>query len=284
VKWRSAAAPLLYGRAVDEPDVVVNHYEAIREERRITEGLGELELHRTREILQRFLPSPPARILDVGGGPGVHAAWLADEGYRVHVVDLTPRHVDLVRRDLSRRGVSAELGNATALTQPDDAFDAALLLGPLYHLTTRADRVRALAQCARVVRPGGIVIAAAVSRFASLFDGLARRFIFDARFKVIAQRDLYDGQHRNPTNEPRWFTTAYFHHPDDLEREATDAGLAVTGLLGVEGLAGWLASLASAWDAPDSRETILWSARATESERSLRGLSAHMLLVTQVRG
>jgi SAM-dependent methyltransferase len=273
-----------YGRLVDETDAVVSHYEIIREERRITQGLGQLELLRTQEIVRRFLPPPPASILDVGGGPGVHAAWLATDGYQPHVVDLTSRHVAIVEAELGVRGVTAEVGDARNLSQPDNSFDVTLLLGPLYHLTERSDRVRALSECARVVRPGGLVIAAAISRFASLFDGLARGFIFDDRFKAIVERDLRDGQHRNPADDPHWFTTAFFHEPDDLEQEATDAGLAVVSLLGVEGMAGWLASLGTQWETPHGRETILWSALATESDQALRGLSPHILLVARVSG
>jgi SAM-dependent methyltransferase len=263
-------------------EVAVRHYESIREEDRIAEGFGRLELIRTQEILHRFLPDPPARVIDVGGGTGVHAAWLADEGYAVHVVDLAPGHVESVAARLGGTGVTAELGDARHLTQPDGAFDVALVLGPLYHLTDRQDRVGALREAARVVRHDGLVVVAGINRFASLFDGLARGFLADDRFKIIVERDLRDGQHRNPTGEPHWFTTAFFHRPDELEDEADEAGLHVLGLFGVEGIAGWLPELAALWATADGQETILHAARATESEASLRGLSAHMLLVSRV--
>jgi SAM-dependent methyltransferase len=269
---------------MEETEAVVGHYESIREELRIADGFGQLELIRTREILHRHLPPPPCRVLDVGGGTGVHAEWLLDEGYQVHLVDITPRHVAIVQTELGAKGITAEVGDARTLTQGDGAFDVVLLLGPLYHLTARADRVRAFAEGARVARPGGVVVAAAISRFAALFDGLSRGLQIDSRFKQIVQRDLVDGQHRNPTNEPEWFTTAYFHQPDELRQEAEDGGLGVVALLGVEGLAGWLTSLAPAWSTADGREAILYAARATESEDSLRGLSSHMLIVTQVPG
>ena len=66
------------------PDEIVEHYDReIDEGRRITQGLGQLELLRTREIVRRHLPPAPRRILDVGGGTGVHAAWLASDGHDV---------------------------------------------------------------------------------------------------------------------------------------------------------------------------------------------------------
>ncbi|GAG36667.1 unnamed protein product, partial [marine sediment metagenome] len=101
----------------------------------------------------------------------------------------------------------------------------------------------------------------------------------DPAFRAIAEQDLASGQHRNPTGEPEWFTTAYFHHPDELAEEAAGAGLRLVELIGVEGLAAWLPQLEEQWEDPESREAILFSARAIESEPSLRGLSAHLLAV-----
>jgi ubiquinone/menaquinone biosynthesis C-methylase UbiE len=191
-------------------------------------------------------------------------------------------HVEAARRlDASPGRVTAEVGDARALPAEDDTYDAVLLLGPLYHLTEREDRLLAWSEAQRVVRPGGFVCAAAISRFASLFDGLARGYLFDPRFGQIVERDLEDGQHRNPSDALHWFTTAYFHHPDDLRQEAEDVGLEVIELVGVEGLAGWLPQLADQWATPEGRTAILQSARSVESEPALLGLSPHLITVTR---
>ena len=154
-------------------------------------------------------------------------------------------------------------------------------MGPLYHLTERADRVLAVREAGRVVRPDGVVFAAAISRFASLFDGLAREFLFDPEFPPIVERDLREGQHRNPRRRPHWFTTAFFHHPEELRAEVADAGLEVVELVGVEGLAGSLPQLDRRWQSARDRELILWAARVIEAEPSLLGLSAHLLAVAR---
>jgi 2-polyprenyl-3-methyl-5-hydroxy-6-metoxy-1,4-benzoquinol methylase len=268
------------------PPEVLDHYERFRpEQTRIREGFGQLELVRTQEIVRRFLPPAPARVLDVGGADGVHATWLADDGYDVEIVDVVPAHVEEARRNGSERPrpFGARLGDARELPGGDETFDVVLVLGPLYHLTERTDRVRALVEARRVVRPGGVVFGAAISRFASLFDGLARERLFDPAFRRIVEQDLVDGQHRNPTDEPGWFTTAFFHHPDELRHEAQDAQLAVEAVLGVEGLAGWMRELAPHWDDTEHRELIVQSARATEAEPALAGLSSHLLLVAHRR-
>jgi 2-polyprenyl-3-methyl-5-hydroxy-6-metoxy-1,4-benzoquinol methylase len=263
--------------AIDE--AMVRHYESIEEEDRISHGFSRLELLRVQEVLRRHLPDPPASILDVGGATGVHARWLAEDGHRVRIIDVTQRHVDKANADLGDLGVRAEVGDARQLAAADESFDAVLMFGPLYHLTERVDRIAALREAGRVVRSGGIVAVAAISRFASLFDGLARGFLFDAEFVSVVGEDLTTGQHRNPEDRPHWFTTAFFHHPHQLGEEVADAGLSTRELVGVEGLAVYLPQLAERWEASTGRETILWAARAVEAEPTLLGLSPHLLLV-----
>ena len=264
---------------MEEAEAVVRHYETIDEERRLFDGPGRLELARTQEILRRHLPAAPAQVLDVGGGPGTHAAWLAADGHRVHVVDLIASHVDTVRRTLGPAGVTAEVGDARGLSEPDSSVDVVLLLGPLYHLPAAADRRLALDQARRVLRPGGLVAVAGINRFASLFDGLVRGFLFEPAFRAIVARDLADGRHENPDDNPHWFTTAYFHRPEELGSEVAAAGFDPVEVMGVEGLPGWLENCQARWEDAEDRRVILEAARCVESEPTLLGLSAHLLAV-----
>ncbi len=131
---------------VEPPPEVQDHYELeIVEAERLRRGAGRLEFVRTQEIIRRHLAAAPLDILDVGGGAGAHAAWLADDGYAVHVVDPMPSHVEQAKRlGGPRRRITAEVGDARALRAKDQSADAVLLLGPLYHLTEQTDRIRAL--------------------------------------------------------------------------------------------------------------------------------------------
>lgn len=266
---------------VDLPDEIREHYQhEIVESQRLTRGPGSLELVRTQEIIRRHLPRGPLRILDVGGAEGVHAAWLADDGHHVHVIDPMANHVAQARQLASpQRQVTAEIGDARALPAASGSADAVLLLGPLYHLTEPDDRLRALEEARRVLQPGGLAFVAGISRFASLIDGLSREFLFEPAFRRVVEQDLRDGQHRNPERRPHWFTTAYFHHPDELRQEAAAVDLTVVELVGIEGPAGWLRHLFDRWDDPAARETILFAARAIESEPSVLGASGHLLMV-----
>jgi hypothetical protein len=263
------------------PDEILEHYEQeVDEDLRLRQGLGELEFLRTQEIIRRHLPPGSARILDVGGASGIHTEWLLEDGHSVHLVDPLPDHVEQATERLGKYdGFSAEVGDPGTLKAANRSYDAALLLGPLYHLTESADRVTAWSEARRVVTSHGLVFGVSITRYAPLFDGLIGGALFDPAFRALTEENLFTGQHRNPARDPGWFSTAYFQHPDELAEEVAGAGLRVIELVGVEGLAAWVPELAERWDDPEGKETILFSARAIESEPSLRGLSAHLMAV-----
>jgi SAM-dependent methyltransferase len=265
----------------DEP--LHRHYDTdIDEDARLRRGLGRLELARVQEIVRRHL-APASHVLDVGGATGVHSEWLLDDGHTVHLVDLLPGHVDRATASLGgRESFAASVGDGRALPVPDASVDAVLLLGPLYHLTDRADRLAVWREASRVLVPGGVVIGMGISRFASLFDGLAQEYLFDPAFRAIVAQDLATGVHENPTGDPRWFTTAYFHRPEELADEAAAVGLDVRETVGVEGLAHWIKPLGRVFDDgadPADREAVLAAARSIEAEPTLLGLSSHLLTV-----
>jgi ubiquinone/menaquinone biosynthesis C-methylase UbiE len=267
-------------KAVDP--AVDDYYARAPEEDRLKYGAALLEEARTRELIQRHAPGPPAVVVDIGGGAGAYSFWLADSGYRVHLVDASPRLIaQAQRRGAGEKLASSRVGDARALDVPDAQADIVLLLGPLYHLTEASDRAQALAEAKRVLKPGGWFFGAVISRWASALDGLARDLFQDPRFAAIAARDLEDGQHRNPTERLDYFTTAYFHKPSDALEEVRSAGFSSPRIFGVEG-PGWLfQDVHERMNDPRRRADLLKVARITESESPLAGVSAHLLVVAQ---
>jgi ubiquinone/menaquinone biosynthesis C-methylase UbiE len=263
---------------------IAAYYETAPEESRLEQGAFQLEELRTREIIERFLPAPPTTVLDVGGAAGAYAFFLADKGYTVRLIDPVERLVNVARlrnKSAARPLAACDVGDARTIPAPDASASAVLLLGPLYHLVDAAERRRALREAARVLQPGGALFAAAISRCASALDGLARELFEDQRFGAIVERDLRDGVHRNDTDRADYFTTAYFHRPEELRAEVESAGLAVEGVFGLEG-PGWiLPDLAERWNDPRRRASLLHVARLLELEPTAIGFSAHMLAVAR---
>jgi ubiquinone/menaquinone biosynthesis C-methylase UbiE len=262
---------------------ILAYYDAGNEAQRLLGGTGQLEFTRTQELLQRFLPCPPAIVYDIGGGAGIYACWLAEQGYEVHLVDVVPLHIEQARAASSAQPdhpiASLTVGDARAIDRQDESVDAVLLLGPLYHLTEREDRLLALREARRILRSEGAVFAVGISRFASALDGLLHKFLDDADFMRIVEQDLAEGQHRNPTEHPGYFTTAYFHRPEELAAELEEADLHLEATIAVEGPGWLLQDLEEWWRDSTRRERLLSVIRWLETEASVIGVSSHIMAI-----
>src|SRR5215472_337895 len=259
------------------------HYaRGLEADRLVADGPGMLEFARTTEIIDRRLPAAPAVVADIGGGPGRYTAWLAGRGYRVEHRDLMPLHVEQARASINGSPlVHAEVGDALDLDLADASVDAVLLLGPIYHLRRRADRLGALREARRIVRPGGPVFVAAISRWAPRIDGVLRQRLYDVypEFKDVVAKVERVGW-APPLHQGSF--TAYCHRPGPLRAEVRAAGLQVADLVSVEGAGFMLSDLAERLADPADREVVLDTMRATERVPELLGLGPH-LLVTAVR-
>lgn len=262
------------GPALD-PEILDFYSDRYEEDTRLQRTAhGRLELLRTRELLDRLLPAAPVRVVDVGGATGVHARWLAEAGHTVDLIDPVPSHVAQAGEI---PGVRAQVGDARALPFDDASADVVLLLGPLYHLTERGDRVLALREAVRVARPGGVVVAAAISRYAGLLELAAVGEVSEESERSL-RRALATGLH-----DPRsGFTTAYFHHPEELSGELGEAGLERVVVYGVEG-----PSAPALDNLPlDQAEPLLGSAiraaRLLETDPAMICASPHFLAVGHV--
>ena len=267
------------------PPEIAAYYECGDERDRLTARTGRLEWARTWELLGRFLPPAPATVLDVGGGPGAYAVPLALAGYEVHLVDAMPLHVAQAREAAAAANTtlaSIAVGDARSLDFPAGSADAVLLLGPLYHLLEPAERLAALAEARRVLRPGGVLVGAAISRFASLIESI--RHGWGADHSAIVESSLTTGVHRNPGGASRFFTTAHFARPEELAAEVAAAGFTAVSVLAVEG-PGTLAPDVDGWmDDPRRREWLLRQVRRIEAEPALLGASPHVLAVARADG
>jgi SAM-dependent methyltransferase len=276
-------APVRPGEDVPVPNdqsltAMRTYYERGEESERLADGaVGQLEFERTKEIVLRGLPSPPAVVADIGGGPGRYTHWLAGLGYQVLHRDLMPLHVAQLQRS---RDASALIDSAVAdardLDLADASVDAVLLLGPLYHLDQRRDRLAALAEARRIARPGAPIFAAAITRWAMrLDDVLFRRR--DEQFPELEQTLApLERTGRIAPVYPGAFS-GYAHRPAQLRAELRAAGLRVTSLVSVEGPAFLLADLPERLADPEGRRVVMDTVRAVEQVPELLGAGTHLL-------
>jgi SAM-dependent methyltransferase len=193
------------------------------------------------------------------------------------LVDPVPRHVELATKragDGSTPFFEARLGTAGDLPADDQSFDAVLLLGPLYHLIDRADRLAALNEAKRVLRPGGRILAEVICRHAWVLDATIKGLLDSPTIWGDFQLNIDTGLSQDPARMADRSFWAYFHRPEELRRELTDTGLHDIGLVAVEGYAWLLGDLEARMANP---EPLLRAVRLTETEPSMLGCSAHIV-------
>jgi ubiquinone/menaquinone biosynthesis C-methylase UbiE len=264
-------------------DKVVEYYNGFDEQTRLSDNWGQVEFLRTQNIISRYLKKTPSVILDVGGAAGRYSCWLAKEGHKVHLIDPVPLHIQQAQAasDAQPKAplASCNVGDARQLEFDDEIVDAVLLLGPLYHLVKPEDRKRSLLEAYRVLKTGGHLFAAGISRFASTIDGLDSGYFLDPVFRKIMQDDLETGQHRNPTKHPAYFMDTFFHHPEELKAEVAGSGFEIAGLFAIEGISYLMKDFEKNWNIEGYREFLLEIIGKLEEEASLIGASPHIMCV-----
>lgn len=272
---------------------VLAGYNAGIEWNRLNTGIGRIEFAYTKELLVSHLPPSPAVIYDIGGGYGEYAWWLTSLGYEVHLFDLSETNIAM-SASLSERYPghalhSAEVCDARSIPRADGTADAVLLMGPLYHITEYEERIAALKECKRLLRPGGILFAAALTPYSVLLHCITvYRTEFSSKstaldnpaFLSMAARELSDGHHENPEHSVYdGLGTSHLHTAAALRTELSAGGFPDADIHGVMGGA-WLAhDIDTLWEDPDTRETLLKTVRMLDGHEEVIGLSGHLLAI-----
>jgi ubiquinone/menaquinone biosynthesis C-methylase UbiE len=267
---------------------IEQYYAEYPEHDRLRSAGGQLEFERTKRIVQRFLPTPPAIVADIGGGTGPYSFWLASLGYETHLIEPSIRLVDICKNRMQSNPSQSmprtvEIGDARSLWLGDASCDAVLMFGPLYHLTERGDRIRALRESHRVLKSGGYAFAVTITRVASFIDALCYGLLGDPAFLSIVEADIGTGQHRNPTNEILYFTDAFFHRRDEIRAEMEEAGFEVVTQLPIEGLGILARDFDSLWSDPRKRSGLLEILARIEGIEEVNGATAHYVSVGMKR-
>ncbi len=258
---------------------------------RLERGLGIVEFHRTKEILSRYIGSGQV-IYDIGGGIGMYAAWLAKKGNEVHLIELAENAVDYAKVNMMQDYTFiAETGNALQVNRSDESAEVVLLMGPQYHLRVREERLQSLRESFRVLKKGGLLVAAGISKFSSMTWALSvygekknaslMEFLDDPVFFNMIKGEMTTGDHIRPAEYPRFIAESYFTTSEEMKSEIAEAGFTVEKAIAVEGCIWFTPHLAEKWDDETSRERLLNIVRITESEPEMMGMSPHFLVVAR---
>lgn len=275
----------------EEMEQIMACYNQGLEKSRLSRGIEKLELERSKEIISRYIQGSGLVIYDIGGGAGVYSGWLAEQGHEVHLFDLASRSADMaaeLNQQLTRPIQSIEVADARQIARADKSADAVLLMGPLYHLTEREDRIAALAEAKRLLKDGGILIAAAITRYGAMLYGLSvygrdNQLINEDDFMFMIEREISEGQHVRPDKYPGFIARSYFHLPNELQEEMEAVGLEHLQTLAVEGPVWIIPTFEEKWSDESSRNRLIQLSRQVEEENSIMGMSPHIISVAVKR-
>lgn len=273
-----------------DKDVLAGYNTGI-EWNRLRTDLGLIEFERTKELLLENIPKPPAVIYDIGGGYGEYSWWLASLGYEVHLFDLSIKNIEM-SAELSKEYpccslACAEVGDARSIHRPDHSADVILLMGPLYHITEKSERIACINECKRLLKDSGQLFTAAITPYATLLwattvFGTGNRLLEEDSFLEMVERELSDGEHIKPEKGSyHGIGHSHFHTAAELRTELYDCGFITTRIHGVVGAA-WLApNIDELWKNPSAKAALMKTVRMIDEREDIIGLSTHLLGISK---
>lgn len=246
---------------------IEKYYNKFNEEKRLTRRHGNIEYITSMKYIHKYLEQmPDAKILDVGAGTGRYSVALAQEGYDVTAVELVKYNLGILKAKNS--GVKAYQGNALKLSRfADESFDMTLLFGPMYHLFTFSDKVKALEEAKRVTKKGGVILVAyCMNEFCVIThafkENYAKECIKNKKltddFQSISEKeDLYD-----------------YVRIEEIDKIRRTAGLERLQIIAADGPANYLRSVLNAMD-EETYQLFISYHLATCERMDLIGASAH---------
>ena len=258
---------------------ITDFYNQSCEDSRLQTGLGPLEFERNKMLISRYLDRLPMDIADIGGGTGHYSAWLSSLGHNVCLIDPVAGHVQKARKKAKGKNVfSCAIGEARRLPFENASFDLVILHGPLYHLQKLSDRLQAIRETRRILRPGGAALGFAITRAASTLAALNTGLIHDPRIFKMCISTLNSGDHIAPEGLYGILSQAYYHTPDELMEEFACSSFEIKGIHAVEGMAWMDTAFFQSWSDSVKKARLLELIAITEQDSNLLNLSPHMMI------
>jgi len=262
-------------------DYYNNH--ATQEWERFDNAECKIEFASTLYLIEKYFPKQ-GRVCDVGGGPGRYTIELAKRGYHVTLFDISEEEINLARTQLKQSKVNAQqliVGDARNLSRlVSGPFDAALLMGPMYHIIGTKDRINILGQLKNILKPNGIAIVAYLNSW-----GLMRTGITDfpnwykdiEKLHSMLQDKVFEGQ------ALKGFTECYWSTPEIALAEIKSAEFELISYAGAEGFTGGMHELIEKLyvENPDAYANVLEVAAETCELSQYRDTTDHLHFVVR---
>lgn len=244
----------------------------------------QLEYEMTWRYLRRYLPERGS-VMEIGAGTGRYMVELARQGYAVTAVDISAALLQKCKERLADAGLDKQarlmVADARDLTAVEpSAFDAVLLMGPLYHLVLEADRRTVLHQARQRLKPGGLIFSAWVSRLGMLGD-LIRKYPHWIEDEPEVNSVMARG--RDPDDYPRGGFRGYFARVSEIVPLHEGAGFETVLLAGMEPV---ISADDESYNRLEGTRRDKWLDLLFEisTDQSIIGASRHLLYIGKARG
>lgn len=238
-------------------NAVVETYENYREEDRLTtNNARRLEFITTTRVFDELI-NGNIKVLDCAAGTGEYAFYLADHGNEVTATDITPRHIEIIKKRLDTKSYKMETAVLDATNMScfqDESFDVVLNMGPFYHLIDETQRIKCFEESLRVLRNGGLIITAYIPRF-YIFQYIALR---DSKYLDDDFRhQLVDTGILKHDDEKCFWTDSYYSTKEEMEKLYQKYGVKIIDHFAQDGLSPEFSKTVDRWN---DNEFRIWSA------------------------
>ncbi|GGG72849.1 class I SAM-dependent methyltransferase [Paenibacillus radicis (ex Gao et al. 2016)] len=234
--------------------------------------------------MMKYMP-PAGKVLDNGAGPGKYAMELAKRGHQVTLTDLTPKMVDTAREKAKEFGLlplfdGFLVRNAVSLDElPDEGYDAALMLGPLYHLQLEQDRVAAVKELHRVTKSGGIVFVAVQTRMRMAINSLQSPRNWKPNDSMASIRHFYDNGLFDHADQGR-FTGAFYFGAEEIQPFMESQGFETIDVISSSSIGNLLnEEQKQYWLDSGEYDKYIEFLISVANDPSIRGVSSHLLYI-----
>lgn len=257
---------------------VIESYENYKEEDRLTtNNARKIEFINTVRILNEHIKKK-SKILDCAAGTGVYAFYFAEQGHDVTATDITPRHIDIINKNLSDKQYNMKTAVMDAVDLSvfdDDSFDVVLNMGPFYHLITEEQRNKCINECIRVLKRNGILVTAYIPRF-YVFQYVA---MSDSRYLDLAlAKQLIETGILRHSDEKCFWTDTYYASKEEMEQLYSSKGLKIIDHFAQDGTAPLLSHKVDQWNETEF-ETWCQYHYSICREQSILGASNHVIII-----
>ncbi len=261
---------------------IEKYYNKFNEDKRLRSRHGQVEYRTTMKYIHHYLELlcdglPEAekgriRILDIGAGTGAYSIPLAEEGYSVTAVELVRYNLGILKQKSSL--VEAYQGNAMKLSRfPDESFDMTLLFGPMYHLFTEEDQLKALSEAKRVTKKGGFILVAYVMNEYAVITYAFK----EGHIKECLDKGMLTEDYRTVSDEKDLY---HYVRTEDIESLKEKTGLSRVKLIAADGPSDYIRPVLNSMDEATFEEYLKYHLATCERQDTI-GASSHTVDILQ---